>query len=269
MPVLQGIILFVGLFAAHVSASLIEALLAGPLGPALATTIGYVLASAIAVCFYLLAVRLVGARQASDFEGPGWLRELISGVVLGALLMGVVVTVAWAFGAYTVIGFNPHSQAAPAAAMFLLVGTRHHVGPLRRRTPVQPGGGPVGRHRHHHRSRNPTRGLLRRHSTPVARRGPPLGMELRPGRRFLLGCVRHGDGERGAAHRSDRGPTVADRREHGIRGIGGRRRGLPGRRSRPARRCPAARPRYPARSLPTPGEQDPRRLSGRGSRHTP
>ena len=111
MPVLQGIILFVGLFAAHVSASLIEALLAGPLGPALATTIGYVLASAIAVCFYLLAVRLGGARQASDFEGPGWLRELISGVVLGALLMGVVVTVAWAFGAYTVIGFNPHSQA--------------------------------------------------------------------------------------------------------------------------------------------------------------
>lgn len=109
MPVLQGIILFVGLVAAHVSASLVKALLAGPLGPALAATIGYVIASAIAVCFYLLAVRLVGARQASDFEGPGWLRELISGVVLGTLLMGVAV--AWAFGAYTVIGFNPHSQA--------------------------------------------------------------------------------------------------------------------------------------------------------------
>lgn len=105
MPVLQGIILFVGLFAAHVSASLVKALLAGPLGPALAATIGYV----IAVCFYLLAVRLVGTRQASDFEGPGWLRKLISGVVLGTLLMGVAV--AWAFGAYTVIGFNPHSQA--------------------------------------------------------------------------------------------------------------------------------------------------------------
>ena len=109
MPVLQGIIPFVGLVAAHVGASLVKALLAGPLGPALAATIGYVLASAIAVCFYLLAVRLVGARQASDFEGPGWLRKLISGVVLGTLLMGVAV--AWAFGAYTVIGFNPHSQA--------------------------------------------------------------------------------------------------------------------------------------------------------------
>lgn len=109
MPVLQGIILFVGLFAAHVSASLVKALLAGPLGPALAATIGYVIASVIAVCFYLLAVRLVGTRQASDFEGPGWLRKLISGVVLGTLLMGVAV--AWAFGAYTVIGFNPHSQA--------------------------------------------------------------------------------------------------------------------------------------------------------------
>lgn len=100
---------FVGLVAAHVSASLVKALLAGPLGPALAATIGYVIASAIAVCFYLLAVRLVGTRQASDFEGPGWLRKLISGVVLGTLLMGVAV--AWAFGAYTVIGFNPHSQA--------------------------------------------------------------------------------------------------------------------------------------------------------------
>lgn len=109
MPVLQGIILFVGLVAAHVGASLVKALLTGPLGPALAATIGYVLASAIAVCFYLLAIRLVGARLASDFEGPGWLRELISGVVLGTLLMGVAV--AWAFGAYTVIGFNPHSQA--------------------------------------------------------------------------------------------------------------------------------------------------------------
>ena len=104
MPVLQGIILFVGLVAAHVSASLVKALLAGPLGPALAATIGYVIAS-----FYLLAVRLVGTRQASDFEGPGWLRKLISGLVLGTLLMGVAV--AWAFGAYTVIGFNPHSQA--------------------------------------------------------------------------------------------------------------------------------------------------------------
>ncbi|SDR84339.1 CPBP family intramembrane glutamic endopeptidase [Schaalia meyeri] len=127
MPILQGILLFVGLFAAHVSANLVKALLAGPLGPALATTIGYVLASAIAVCFYFVAVRLVGARQASDFEGTGWVRELLSGVIFGALLMGVVVAVAWAFGAYTVTGFNPHSQAAPAAAIFLLAGVGEEI----------------------------------------------------------------------------------------------------------------------------------------------
>lgn len=127
MPILQGLVLFFGMVAAQIVTTTISDALAIPFTATTVFIIRALVTIALAVGVYLLALRVIGRRPASDFERLNWWRELLTGLVLGALLMSAVVASAWLAGAYRVEGINPNALVGTAAADSLLAGVTEEI----------------------------------------------------------------------------------------------------------------------------------------------
>lgn len=127
MPILQGLILFFGMGVAQIIAFSVDDAVAAAMGPTAGHVIRVLLSVLFAIGVYLLAVRLIGRRPATDFEGIRWCTELVTGIFLGTLLMCAVVGVAWAAGTYRVEGLNPNALVSVAAANSILAGVSEEI----------------------------------------------------------------------------------------------------------------------------------------------
>lgn len=127
MPILQGLILFFGIVAAQIASGGIGRLAYGALGESGAEILYATLVVGLSLAVYLLAVRVIGARPATDFEGVNWWRELLAGLLLGALLMSVVVSLAYLNGSYRVEGLNPDPLILLVAADSILAGVSEEI----------------------------------------------------------------------------------------------------------------------------------------------
>lgn len=126
-PILQGLILFFGIAAAQIASGGIGKLAYGALGASGAEVLYAILAVGFSLGVYLLAVRLIGRRPAADFEGLHRCRELLTGLLIGALLMSAVVGIAWASGAYRTEGLNPNALVAVVAADSVVAGIGEEI----------------------------------------------------------------------------------------------------------------------------------------------
>lgn len=120
MPILQGIVLFFGALMAEGVAFALAAPLRGSIGQSGVALLAALFGVVLAVLVYFVAARFIGARPACDFESQDSLREGLTGILLGALLMCAVAGIAAAADAYRVVGVNAHSLIAVSAGQSIL-----------------------------------------------------------------------------------------------------------------------------------------------------
>ncbi len=125
MPILQGLVLCFGVITAQIIAHTI--IPHGMFGGEAAQVLRSLVAIMLSIGVYIVAVRFVAQRPATDFDKRGWAGELAVGILLGAIIMSIVVAVAWALGAYEVVGINPNRLIVTSGAQAALAGVVEEI----------------------------------------------------------------------------------------------------------------------------------------------
>jgi uncharacterized protein len=90
-------------------------------------TVGALLGCAAAVAGYLLFVRYIERRKASELSLRGSLGEWARGLAIGAIMFALTIGTIALFGSYKIIGMNPVITIIPVAIMSIIAGITEEI----------------------------------------------------------------------------------------------------------------------------------------------
>ncbi|MEP7347394.1 MAG: type II CAAX endopeptidase family protein [Gemmatimonadaceae bacterium] len=86
-----------------------------------------VVASILVVAAYVIFVRVVERRPVRELGTQRMARELVEGLLLGALLFSATIGIIWALGGYSIVGVRPWTAILPPLATAIVSGITEEI----------------------------------------------------------------------------------------------------------------------------------------------